>query len=247
MIRLEDVHLHYGSIDALKGVSFGIRRGEILGLLGHNGAGKTTSMRLICGLLAPSSGRIEIDDPAIPITPDRREFKARLGYCPEEPFHFPYLSGREMLHFLGCLYGKPPSYLAPRISSLLERFDLRSSADRLIHSYSRGMKRKLSILGSMLHEPDYWILDEPTESLDPVAIRTLKDMSREFRDARRAVVISTHQLALAESLCDRLVILHQGSVIFDGTMETLRHASFSEFSSLEDIYVSLFGSLTKSV
>jgi ABC-2 type transport system ATP-binding protein len=247
MIRLNSLHVRYGRTEALKGVRFDVHRGEILGVLGHNGAGKTTTLRTLCGLITPVSGGVEILDPSIADSPDRMEFKLRLGFCPDEPFQFPYLSGREMLSFMGSLYRMDPAAMNSRIDALLARLTLTTDANRMIHSYSRGMKRKLAIAGSILHEPDYWILDEPAESLDPVALHNFKRLAREVRDLNRAVVISTHQLSLAETLCDRLVILHQGATVFDGSIESLKRTVFAEVSSLEEIYFSLFGNMANSV
>jgi ABC-2 type transport system ATP-binding protein len=230
LIRLTDIRKRFGTTEALKGVSFAIRPGEVLGLLGHNGAGKTTTLRLITTLLDPTEGTI--DRP-----PD---FKRLLGYFPDDPFLYDYLTGREMLHFMASLYRISREAIQPRTQYLLELFELDKKADQLLVNYSRGMRRKISLAGSLLHDPVYWLLDEPTEALDPVAIRNLKELIKSRRELNRAVVISTHQLALAETVCDRLAILDHGNLIFDGTLENLRERT-PEHATLEDIYIQLVG------
>lgn len=241
MINLTGVSKIYGAFEALNGISFTIQRGEILGVLGHNGAGKTTTLRLLTSLIEPTRGEIEILDPEITPRPDGSGFKSRVGYLPDEPFLFPYLTGREMLYFMGSLYQVDPETIRARTNHFLKLLEIGETADRLIKTYSRGLRRKISLIGSLLHEPLYWFLDEPTESLDPMATYVLKDLIAEAKSRRRAIVVSTHQLGLAENLCDRLVILHQGSLIFDGTMQTLHMLTNFKLSSLEDIYFMLFG------
>jgi len=143
-----------------------------------------------------------------------------------------------MLYFIAALYQLPRPVVRPRIHYFLELFDLERHADRLLKNYSRGMKRKTALIGALLHDPVYWLLDEPTESLDPAAIRTLKDLIRSARAENRAVLVSTHQLAFAESLCDRVVMLHRGAVIYDGALQALRTPS-GERAPLEDIYLQM--------
>lgn len=222
MIRVKDLVKHYGRKPALNGISFTLRPGEVLALLGHNGAGKTTTLRLITMLLDATSGSIERP-------PD---FKSRLGFLPDEPFLFEYLTGREMLYFMASLYNIPREEIRPRTQYFLQRFELEKAAGQLIVTYSRGMRRKISLIGSLLHDPAYWLLDEPTESLDPVAIRNLKDLIASRRQEHKAVLISTHQLAIAESVCDRLVLLNRGMVVFDGPLKALD-------GPLEDFYLAM--------
>jgi ABC-2 type transport system ATP-binding protein len=230
LIRLTNIRKCFGTTEALKGISFTIRTGEVLGLLGHNGAGKTTTLRLITTLLDPTGGTIGRP-------PD---FKRLLGYFPDDPFLFDYLTGREMLYFMASLYQISREAIQPRTQYLLELFELDKKADQLVTSYSRGMRRKISLAGSLLHEPVYWLLDEPTEALDPVAVRNLKDLIAARKHQNRAVVISTHQLALAEAVCDRLVILDHGRLIFDGTLTELKERT-PDHATLEDIYIRLVG------
>jgi len=222
MIRIHNLKKCYGTKEALKGISFEIRRGEVLAILGHNGAGKTTTLRVITTLLDPTEGSIERP-------PD---FKSVLGFLPDDPFLFEYLTGREMLHFMASLYGIPRPEVHQQTRYYLELFELTRQADQLITTYSRGMRRKISLIGSLLHDPIYWLLDEPTESLDPVAIKNLKDLIATRKAENRAILISTHQLALVESICDRLIILNQGTIVFTGPVSEMA-------ISLEDLYLTV--------
>ncbi len=218
MIRVINLKKEYGKTAALKGISFEVRQGEAVALLGHNGAGKTTTVRLIATLLEPDGGMIERP-------PD---FKSLLGFLPDNPFLFEYLTGREMLQFMARLYKVPRAEAEIRVGHYLDLFELREYADRLITSYSRGMRRKISLIGSLLHDPIYWILDEPAESLDPTAVKNLKDLIGHQKARNRAVLLSTHQLALVESVCDRLLILNRGTIVC---------SSDTSGAALEDLYL----------
>lgn len=228
MIHAQDLVKHFGRTEALKGITFTLRPGEVLALLGHNGAGKTTTLRLITALLDPTSGSIK--RPA--------DFKSKLGFLPDEPFLFDYLTGREMLYFMASLYKIRREEIQPRAQHYLQLFELGKAADQLMVAYSRGMRRKISLIGSLLHDPVYWLLDEPTESLDPVAIRNLKELIASRKRENKAVLISTHQLAVAEAVCDRLLILNQGSIVFDGPLQALE-------TPLEDFYLAISSGETK--
>lgn len=231
MIQLSQVTKRFGGKEALKSTTFQLKPGEVVGLLGHNGAGKTTTLRLMVGLLDPSTG--SISRPA--------NFRSVTGYLPDEPFLFDYLTGREMLNFMAALYGIPRPVTEHRLRSLLSSLEMGSQADRLLKGYSRGMRRKISLIGSILHEPLYWLLDEPTESLDPMAVKTLKDLIAMRRNQGGSVMISTHNLTVAESLCDRILVLHEGSLLLSSTMRRLRTIGEGTMC-LEDLYVRLLSS-----
>ncbi len=228
MICLRQITKRFGPKEALKEVTFALDRAEVVGLIGHNGAGKSTALRLMAGILEPSEGAI--------VRPSG--YRSQLGYLRDEPFAFEYLTGREMLCFTGSLYQVPDELLQLRLESLLRLFELEKQADDLIKTYSRGMKRKTALIGSLLHDPAYWLLDEPTESLDPAAIRNLRTLIGRRRSANCGILVSTHQLAFAESLCDRVILLNHGRIVFAGTLDELRQG-FGGDASLEDIYFDL--------
>lgn len=228
LIVFDRVTKCFGAKTAVQRLTFTLARGEVVALLGHNGAGKTTTLRLAASLLDPTEG--EITRPP--------QFKAQLGYLRDEPALFDYLTGREMLQFVAALYQIPRRLVDCRARHLIELFELERHADRLVHTYSRGMRRKLALVMALQHDPAYWLLDEPTEALDPVAARTLKQLMMTGRNEGRGILISTHQMALAESLCDRLVILHRGACVFDGPLAKLQERTEGT-ASLEDIYFNL--------
>ena len=212
MILLDGVTRTFGDVTALDEVSLAVRRGEVLGLLGHNGAGKTTMVRLVAGLLAPTSGRVRVD--GVDPTADGAAVRRRLGVLPAAAAVDDRLTARDNLRFAAELYGLPRTGLAARIDALLDRLELAERADERAGGFSTGMRQRLSIARVLLHDPDVLLLDEPTASLDPVAARQVRDLI-EGLGARddRTVVLCTHDLAEAQRLCDRVAILEHGRII----------------------------------
>jgi len=223
---LQNLSKRFGPLAALQNINLEIYPGEIFGLLGPNGAGKTTLLKTVTGLLQPSSGVVTV----------RQE---QVAYMPEYLMLYERLSGREFLHFLGTLYGLSPEALARDIESYLARFDLHAAADRPTGSYSQGMKRKISLIGTLLKNSPIVLLDEPTNGLDPAGIIQVKDLMRELADQGRTVLISTHILDMAERLCDRVGILAGGRLLFVGTLDQLRNLTRMEEASLESIFLRL--------
>jgi ABC-type multidrug transport system ATPase subunit len=236
MIRLTGVYRSFGPLQALLGVSFTLHRGEVLGLVGHRWAGKTTVLRLIAAALPPSGGSIDVVDPEIDPARDGRSFKSRLGFAPEDPALYPFLTGNETLKLVGTLHQLDADVAVRRIGRYAETFGLQGVLDQPTHTYSRGMKRKLSLIVSILHDPLYWLIDEPTEALDAAAIRVLKELIAEQKRDGRAVLVATRQFGHIRGSCDRFVILREGRVVFDGDPEALRRAIGAEPQSLDQIY-----------
>ena len=224
MIVLDAVTRVFGPVRAVDDLSLQVAPGEVLGLLGHNGAGKTTAVRLIAGLLAPTSGRVRVDglDPDL----DGAAVRRRLGVLPANAAVDDRLTGRQNLRFAAELYDLPRQGLDTRISGLLDRFDLGDRAKEPVGGYSTGMRQRLSLARLLLHDPDVLLLDEPTASLDPVAARQVRGLIADLgADRDRTVVLCTHDLAEAERLCDRVAILERGGLKALGTPGDLAAAT----------------------
>ena len=228
----------YGVMTAVDGVSFQIRRGEIVGFLGANGAGKTSTLRMLCGLITPTSGTVLID--GIDILTDPLVAKARLGYLDEEPFVHPHLTGREFLNYIADLYRMPRGPERQQgMERLLGLFELADRDNELIGAYSHGMRQKIGLASLLIREPSVLLLDEPTNGLDPRSARLVKDLLEELAARGTAVLLSTHILEVAQALCHRIAIIDRGHIVATGTMEELRAQTGSEKASLEDLFLTL--------
>ena len=238
LIETRGLVKRYGDKVAVDDVSFEVRSGEVFGFLGPNGAGKTTTIKMIVGLLQPTSGTVRISGHDVQAEP--LGAKAASGYVPDTPNLYAKLSARELLRFVGDLYGLDRGQAARRIDELLRVFDLAAAADDTIDSYSHGMQQKTSLAAALMHDPRVLVLDEPTVGLDPRSARLIKDMLRQMADRGAAVMLSTHILEIAERMCDRVGIIDRGQLIAVGTMDELRALDASG-ASLEDIFLSLTG------
>ena len=238
LIEMRHLVKRYGDKLAVDDVSLAVDAGEIFGFLGPNGAGKTTTIKVAIGLLQPSAGEVRVAGWDIQKEPLRA--KAASGYVPDEPTLYPKLSGRELLRFVGDLYGVDSAQVDRRIEELLRLFDLASAADDTIDSYSHGMRQKMSLAAALVHDPKVLVLDEPTVGLDPKSARLIKDILRQLADRGAAVFLSTHILEIAEHMCDRIGIINQGRLIAAGTMAELRALGQGQ-SRLEDIFLALTG------
>jgi ABC-2 type transport system ATP-binding protein len=239
-VLIETIHLtrRYGEKIAVSDVSFQVNGGEIYGFLGPNGAGKTTTLKMITGLLHPSAGVSKIG--GYDVVKQPLQAKALTGYVPDEPNLYAKLTGRELLRFVGDLYGLEKGQAERRGEELLRLFGLVEAADQTIDSYSHGMKQKMSLGAALVHDPKVLVLDEPTVGLDPKSARMIKDILRQMADRGAAVMLSTHILEIAQNMCDRIGIINQGKLIASGTMDELRQLGQGE-TSLEDIFLSLTG------
>jgi ABC-2 type transport system ATP-binding protein len=231
---LEARHLvkRFSGVTAVGDVSFVLRPGEIVGYLGPNGSGKSTTAKLLTGLLTPTSGQVLFGDRDI--QRDLVAFRRRLGYVPEEPFLYPFLSGREFLQLVGRLRGLPEPVLVRKIDAMLELFGLGAAADQSISAYSKGMKQKVLITAALLHDPDVLILDEPDSGLDVTMTVVLRHLVQTLARRGKAVMYSSHVLDLVERLCSRIVVLNRGRVVADDTVDGLRHLKAS--GSLEEVF-----------
>lgn len=204
-------------VEALSGVDLKIRPGEVYGLLGPNGSGKSTTIQILLGLIFPSGGEVEV----LGAPPGTAEIKNRIGYLPEDSVFYPFLSGREMLDLSARLSRVPDSQRLQRIETLLQMVGLNEAADREIGDYSKGMQRRIGIAQALIHDPDIIILDEPTNGLDPLGVRQVKDWIRGLRDRGKTILISSHLLADVEQVCDRVSILYGGVVQAEGAVEDI--------------------------
>ena len=208
-----------GKVRAVDALDLTVARGEVVGLLGHNGAGKTTTVRLLAGVLTPTSGSARVFglDPTV----DGVAVRSRVGVSTETPAVDDRLSGRAGLTAYADLHGVPVARVRGRVDELLASFDLAEAADRKVGTYSRGMRQRLALARALLHDPELMFLDEPTAGLDPVAARAVADRIRALRGEGRSVVLCTHDLAQAQALCDRVVVLEHGRVVASGAPTAL--------------------------
>ena len=207
-------------VEAVRGVSFKVERGEIFGFLGPNGAGKTTTIKMLTGLIAPTRGSATIFGIAAP-SPIAM---GRVGFLPENPYVYPYLTPREFVSLCGRLNGLGGAELGERVEAVLVRVGMREAMDRAVRNLSKGMLQRVGLAAALVHAPELLVLDEPMSGLDPVGRKEVRDLIVEERKAGRTVFFSSHILSDVELLCDRVCILRKGEVVVSGTMNELLHA-----------------------
>ena len=239
MIKLTTLTKRYGEFTAVDGINLEVPRGELFGFLGPNGAGKTTTLRMIAGILRPSAGRVEIG--GVDIAGNPIAAKMKLGFIPDRPFIYEKLTAAEFLRFVAGLYDQEGAQVEHRARELLALFDLEEWRDELVESYSHGMRQKLIISSAFVHRPDVIVVDEPMVGLDPKAARILKDLFREYVRRGHTIMMSTHTLEVAETLCDRIAIIQNGKIRALGTMAELQKSATGGASGLEDIFLKLTG------
>jgi len=237
MIEFDHVTRTYGPKTAVADLSLAIPRGELFALLGPNGAGKTTSIKMLVGLLHPTQGAIRICGHDVVLDP--RSAHLHVGYVPDEPCLYDKLTGREFLWFIADMFGMPRHLAGDRIDREVECFELAEFLDDLAESYSLGMKQRLVFAASLLHDPDVLVLDEPMVGLDPRSVRIVKDLLAARTAEGMTVFMSTHTLAMAEEMADRVGIMVRGQLRFLGTVMELREQVALEATSLEQLYLEL--------
>lgn len=235
MIQTQGIHKTYADFQALQPLDLHVRHGEVFGFLGPNGAGKTTTIRILSGVLPPSGGSLSID--GVSMTDDPVQAKARIGYIPDRPYLYEKLTAREMLHFVGGLYGMAHEDIETKGMGLLEQNDLQNFADRLIEGFSHGMKQRLTLSCALLHDPALLIVDEPMVGLDPRGARQIKKVFRDRAESGRTVFLSTHSLDVAQEVCDRLAIIHHGRIVAQGTYEEIRSQGRDDARDLEEVFL----------
>ncbi len=237
-ISVDALTKRFGSITAVSKLSLTLEAGQIVGLLGPNGAGKTTTLDTIMGLKAPTSGDVRINRVSVR-SPEIASVRRSIGYLPEQPVLYDYLTGREFIQFLGQLYDAALD-LDGWLTDNLEAVQMGQDADRLIRTYSMGMRKKIAFLAAMVHRPNILIFDEPTGALDAASARAVKDQMQMAREQGALVLFTTHVMEIAERLADRIAILNHGSLVADGTLQELKeaHARHGR-ETLEEIFLRL--------
>ncbi len=236
MIKLENVTKTYNkTVRALDDISFEVKGGEIVGFIGPNGSGKTTTMKLITGIIRADVGKITVN--GFNVRKDPIKAKESIGYIADSPDMFLRLKGTEFLDLIGDIYHVPSEERRKRISEFAERFELTEALSSPMMSYSHGMRQKIMVVAALMHNPPVWILDEPMVGLDPKSAFELKQMMRDHAKAGNTVFFSTHVLEVAEKLCDKVIIIKKGNILYDGKLEELE--SKSKNSSLEEIFLEL--------
>ena len=219
---LEAVHLtkKYASLPAVQDLSFTLRPGQVLGCLGPNGSGKSTTVKMLTGLLEPTRGAVQFDGQSI--QGDLAAYRERLGYVPEEPNLYPYLSGWEYLELIGTLRGMPQTELFKKIDSLLELFSLHPSRHASIGTYSKGMRQRVLIIAAIMHNPEIFIFDEPLSGLDVTSALIFKNLVQTLGQQGRLVFYCSHVLEVVEKICSDVLILRKGIVIAQDSVANIR-------------------------
>jgi len=219
MISARGITKNYNGCTALDGVSFELRDGEILGIVGHNGAGKTTLLKIMTGLVPPSKGALSIN--GIDVLEDPVGLKRILGYLPEDSHLYETMTVRSYLTFFGEIYGMAGGVIREKTDQLLGTLSL-DAGEKKIGELSKGMKRKVAIARSLLHDPRVLIYDEPSSGLDPMTSRTIIEFLKDLRNQQKTIVFSAHNLYQVEEICDRVIILRRGKEVACGSIRELR-------------------------
>jgi ABC-2 type transport system ATP-binding protein len=235
MLAVQRLTKHYGALVAVHDVSFEARPGEVLGLLGPNGSGKSTTVKILTGLLRQTSGSVELD--GADAFADLEAFKAILGYVPEEPHMYSYLTGPEYLRLVGRLRELPERALDDKIERFLQLLGIYDDRYQTLSSYSKGMRQKILIAAAVLHNPRIVILDEPFSGLDVSAARVLKGFVRALAADGKIIVFSSHVLEVVEQVCSRVVILKDGRIVGHDSVANLRETL--RLPSLDAVFAAL--------
>jgi ABC-2 type transport system ATP-binding protein len=236
MIEVRDLRKHYGAMEAVAGLSFQVSRGELFCFLGPNGAGKTTTIKMLCGLLKPTSGRIVIG--GVDLQADPLAVRRFTGYIPDTPFLYDLLTLTEFLEFTGDLYRIPRRLLREQADHFVSLFGLEQHRHSLVRDLSHGLRQRLVYTATFIQRPDLLFVDEPFVGLDPYSIRLIKGLLREKVRQGMTVFLTTHILALAEDLADRVAILSEGELVACGSLEEVALGTEGR-KSLEEVFLEL--------
>jgi ABC-2 type transport system ATP-binding protein len=237
MISISHLTKKFGAFTAVNDLTIRVPEGELYGFLGPNGAGKTTTIKMMTGLFAPTSGSILLNG----YDTQRQPLEAKMitGYIPDQPFIYDKLTGREFLHFSAGLYNMKFADAAKRIVEVVEQLEIGSWMNRRVEDYSQGMKQRTVIASALLHNPKVLVIDEPMIGLDPRSAHIVKELFRKLANDGTAVFMSTHSLAVAEELCDRIGIIKDGQLVFEDTIEKLQSFKQKYDGKFESVYLEL--------
>jgi sodium transport system ATP-binding protein len=243
MIEIRGLRKKFGTVEAVRDVSFSARDGSVVGLLGPNGAGKTTTLRMLSGLMRPDAGTIRVDN--LDVVADPIGAQTRMGLLPDSRGLYPRLTAMEHVEYFGRLHGIDGSALTDRARALMARLDLNELADRRVSGFSQGERTKVALARALVHQPRNVILDEPTNGLDVMSTRAMREVIRGLRREGCCVLFSSHIMQEVSALCDRIVVIAQGKVAADGTPDELRGLTGRD--NLEDAFVALSGLETEEI
>jgi ABC-2 type transport system ATP-binding protein len=236
-IVIENLTKKFEDVTAVDGLSLEIEKGELFGLLGPNGAGKTTAIKVLCGLLEPSSGSAHVG--GYDVRKDTSKVKELIGVCPQDTAAYSFLSGRENVELFGNLHAMPKEKLKKNTDGLLEKMSLAEDANRRFGKYSGGMKRRINLIMALVHDPEIAFLDEPTVAMDPQSRHAVWDFIRELKNRGKTIILTTHYMEEAEGLCDRVGIIDHGKLIALGSPKQLKDKFKAK--DLEEVFIGLTG------
>ena len=237
MIEIENLSMNYGDLKALDSLSLTIQPGELFAFLGPNGAGTTTAIKLLTGLMKPMTGSVKLC--GLDIQKEPIQAKSILGYVPDVAVFYEKLTAPEFMQFIAELFNMDPAHAADRTNQLFTQFALHEHCGQRIENLSHGTRQRLGIASALLHEPKVFIIDEPMVGLDPIHARVVKEELRNQSRAGATVLMSTHLLHIAEEVADRIGIIHRGKLLFVGTLEELRSAQVKQGLNLEEIFLEM--------
>ncbi|MBW1814609.1 MAG: ABC transporter ATP-binding protein [Deltaproteobacteria bacterium] len=237
MIELKELTKKYADYTAVDHLSLNVDKGEIYGFIGPNGAGKTTTIKMLGGLLEPTSGSVFIS--GINMSEHPEKAKSKIGFIPDRPYLYEKLTGMEFLRFTADLYHVDVKVFFKKAKENLNMFSLTDWSNELIESYSHGMKQRLIMSAALLHDPEVIIVDEPMVGLDPVAIKLVKELFKDLATKGITIFMSTHTLKIAEDICDRIGVIHKGTLIAKGTIDDLKREAQVTHADLEQVFINL--------
>ena len=236
-IVIENLTKKFEDVTAVDGLSLEIEKRELFGLLGPNGAGKTTVIKVLCGLLDPTSGSVHVG--GYDILKETTKVKELIGVCPQDVAAYPFLSGRENVELFGNLQAMPKMKLKKNTEELLEKMSLSEDAGRRLGTYSGGMKRRINLIMALVHDPEIAFLDEPTVAMDPQSRHAVWNFIRELKKRGKTIILTTHYMAEAEELCDRIGIIDHGKLIALDSPKQLKDRFKAK--DLEEVFIELTG------